>query len=111
MRHIVSLSLIIALLIMGLLWSGRSMASIVRVDFNRDGQRDMAVANSGSDDVSILLADSKGGFVRATNFSVGKAPRALAAGDFNGDGSFDLAVANSGSNDVSILLGDGKGGF
>ena len=99
MRHIVSLRLIIALLIMGLLWSGRSMASlacdqpgfqdgrniavgqnpvsIVRVDFNRDGQPDMAVANSGSDDVSILLADSKGVFVAPTNFAVAKVPERL----------------------------------
>ena len=31
-------------------------------DFNRDGQLDVAVANSGSNDVSILLGDGSGGF-------------------------------------------------
>jgi CSLREA domain-containing protein len=82
-------------------------------DFNRDGKQDLAIANNGSNNVSILLGDGAGGFGAASNFSVGTAPVSLAVGDFNGDGKQDLAVANSDltSNNVSILLGDGAGGF
>src|SRR5262249_14539320 len=81
-------------------------------DFNDDGNLDLAVANAGTNNVSILLGVGDGTFGAATNFNVGTAPAALAVGDFNGDGKLDLAVANCGvDNNVSILLGDGNGSF
>jgi hypothetical protein len=80
-------------------------------DFNGDGKQDLAVANAGSNNVSILLGDGAGNFSAPTNFDAGTSPRSVAVGDFNGDGKQDLAVANAGSNNVSILLGDGTGNF
>ena len=80
-------------------------------DFNGDGKQDLATANEGSDNVSILLGDGAGSFSAATNLRAGTSPRSVAVGDFNGDGQQDLAVANSNSNNVSILLGDGAGNF
>jgi len=62
------------------------------------------VANSGSNNVSVLLNTGAGAFGPATNFAVGALPRSVAIGDLNGDGKLDLAVANSGSNNVSVLL-------
>ena len=65
-------------------------------DFNRDGRMDVAVANSGSNNVSILLGDGAGGF------TPGPAPRShrrranpvdIAAGDLDRDGILDLVVA------------------
>jgi YVTN family beta-propeller protein len=45
---------------------------------------DLAVANSGSDNVSILLGNGTGTFVTpATNFAAGTSPRFVAVGDFN----------------------------
>jgi VCBS repeat protein/List-Bact-rpt repeat protein len=80
-------------------------------DFNGDGNLDLAVANSVSNDVSILLGNGDGTFQPALSYSVGSGPGSLAIGDFNGDGQLDLAVANFGGNTLSILLGNGDGTF
>ncbi|MBV9471145.1 MAG: VCBS repeat-containing protein, partial [Abitibacteriaceae bacterium] len=90
-----------------------SPRAIVVADFNGDKKLDLAVANSSSNNVSILLGDGSGGF-KATNDSpveAGPRPISLAVGDLNNDGKLDLAVANMVSGAVSILLGDGSGGF
>ena len=68
-------------------------------DFNGDGRTDLAVANSGDNDVSILLGNGDGTFQPQVTYAVGSDPVALVAGDFNGDGRTDLAVANEGSFD------------
>ena len=80
-------------------------------DFNGDGRLDLAVANVGSNDVSVLLGNGNGTFRPQVTYAVGSDPIALVTGDFNGDGRTDLAVANFGSNDVSVLLGNGDGTF
>jgi hypothetical protein len=73
---------------------------------------DLAVANQGSNSVSILLGNGNGTFVTpATNFGVGSLPQSVAVGDFNNDTILDLAVANLFSNNVSILIGNGNGTF
>uniref|UniRef100_UPI0039A4E192 DUF4347 domain-containing protein n=1 Tax=Nostoc piscinale TaxID=224012 RepID=UPI0039A4E192 len=90
---------------------GTSPYSVTVGYFNGDSILDLAVANSGSNNVSVLLGDGLDGFGTATNFSVGTSPYSVTVGYFNGDSILDLAVANSGSNTVSVLLGDGLGGF
>jgi hypothetical protein len=83
-------------------------------DFNGDGKLDLAVANNGSNDVSVLLGNGDGTFQPAANYSTGLSPVSVAVGDFNGDGKLDLAVVNSGTNvgsNVSVLLGNGDGTF
>ncbi|MBK4729589.1 VCBS repeat-containing protein [Oxynema sp. CENA135] len=80
-------------------------------DFNGDNHLDLAVANSGDDTISILLANDNGSFSPQTKFSVGDAPHSLAVEDFNGDGKADVVVANSSDTKVSVLLGDGNGSF
>ena len=72
---------------------------------------DLAVANSGSNNVSILLGTGTGSFGAATNFNAGTNPSSVTVGDFNSDNKSDLAVANYGANNVSILLGNGAGNF
>lgn len=73
-------------------------------DLNGDGKPDLAVANWGSNNVSILLGDGTGTFSAATNFAAGSSPLFVAIGDLNMDGRPDLAVVNYLSNNVSILL-------
>jgi FG-GAP-like repeat/FG-GAP repeat len=80
-------------------------------DFNGDGIPDLAVVNSGLDNVSILLGNGNGTFGTAANFGAGQTPIYVATGDFNGDGKLDLAVTNSAGKNVSILLGNGNGTF
>ena len=72
---------------------------------------DLAVANSNSGSVSILLGNGSGSFTGPTNFPAGSAPYSVAVGDFNRDSRPDLAVANVDSDNISILLGDGAGSF
>ena len=82
---------------------GTNPSSVAVGDFNGDGRPDLAVANFGSSNVSVLLGTGSGGFGAATNFGVGDGPRSVAVGDFNGDGKPDLATANVFSNTVSVL--------
>lgn len=44
---------------------------------------DLAVANGGSNTVSILLGNGSGGFALQTTFAVGSGPRSVPVGDFN----------------------------
>jgi hypothetical protein len=90
---------------------GSNPWSVAIGDFNGNGKADLAVANKGSGNVSILLGNGNGTFQATVNYSVGASPTSVAVGDFNGDGKADLAVANSGSMNVSILLGNGDGTF
>src|SRR6266511_3263154 len=85
--------------------------SVAVGDFNRDGKADLAVANVGSANVSVLLGNGDGTFQTALNYATGANPLSVAVGDFNGDGILDLAVANNGSADISVLLGNGDGTF
>ena len=79
-------------------------------DLNGDGRPDMAVANSGSNTVSVLLGNRDGTFGTRTDFTAGVGPSSVAIADLNGDGRSDLAVANY-SGTVSVLLGNGDGTF
>jgi len=90
---------------------GTDPRSVAVGDFNLDGKPDLAVANFGSNNVSVRLGNGTGGFGALTNFGVGTNPWSVAMGDFNLDGKPDLAVANFGSNNVSVRLGNGAGGF
>src|SRR5207244_4194421 len=79
--------------------------------FNGDGTLDLAVADWGSNTVSVLLGNGDGTFQAPLTFTTGARPSSVAAGDFNGDGALDLAVANEDNFSVSVLLGNGDGTF
>src|SRR5439155_753212 len=91
--------------------AGTAPLSVAIGDFNGDGKADLVVANSGDNDVSILLGNGNGTFAAAVNYAAGSLPYSVAIGDFDGDGKADLAVANFNDNNVSILLGTGNGPF
>lgn len=88
--------------------TGSSPFVLAAGDVNGDGKPDIAAANLGGNNVSILLNTAAPGattpsYAAATNFAAGSA-RAVAFGDVNGDGKPDLAVANATSNTLSVLL-------
>ena len=91
--------------------SGIAPDSITAGDFNGDNVLDLATANPGSDNVSILIGDGVGNFSILTNFTVSDGPTAITTGDFNGDNVLDLATPNSRDDTVTILIGDGTGSF
>jgi Flp pilus assembly secretin CpaC len=74
---------------------------------------DLVIANSTSNNVTILLGNGDGTFQEAAGspYSVGKNPSSVVVADFNGDGNADFAVANKDDNTISIFKGNGKGGF
>jgi hypothetical protein len=90
---------------------GDNPQALVSGDFNGDSQLDLVVANTGSDNVTLLLGNADGSFTSGGSFAVGDSPMSVAAGDFNSDGKLDLVTANSGSHDLSVLQGNGAGGF
>src|SRR6267143_1106878 len=81
--------------------AGTLPVAVAAADFNADGKIDLAVTESGADQVLILLGNGKGGFTATGSFFVGANPNAIVAGDFNADGRLDLAVANTDTDDIS----------
>ncbi|WP_143867261.1 DUF4347 domain-containing protein, partial [Nostoc linckia] len=90
---------------------GSDARSVTVGNFDNDQNLDLAVANYGSNNISLLLGDGNGGFGTVKNLNVGNNPVSITVGDFNNDQKLDLAVANYGSDTVSLLLGDGNGDF
>jgi Flp pilus assembly secretin CpaC len=74
---------------------------------------DLVIANSTSDNVTVLLGNGDGTFTEAAGspYAVGHDPSAVVVADFNGDGNLDFAVANKGDNTISVFKGNGNGGF
>lgn len=92
--------------------------ALALADFTGDGRLDIAVANSGPDNVSVFLNQGGGAFLQATGspFAVGNGPNALVVADFDGDGFRDIAVGDGGPNalnqfEVNILPGLAGGTF
>jgi hypothetical protein len=82
-------------------------------DVNGDGKLDIVTPNIGSNNVSVLLGDGRGGFMPAANspYAVATRPFYIAIGDVSGDAKPDLVTTHDDINLMSTLLGDGRGGF
>ncbi len=90
---------------------GAFPTSVAIGDLNGDGKPDLAVANTASDTMSVLLNRGRGRFAASRDYGTGVGPYRLAIGDLNGDGKPDVAVANYGPGTVSVLMGRGDGTF
>jgi hypothetical protein len=89
--------------------TGDNPKSIAIGDLDEDGKPDIAVANQGSDTVSVLRNTSSSGSITSASFAIkvdfatGSSPYSVAIGDLDGDGKADLAIANYGPDTVSVL--------
>lgn len=91
--------------------TGQNAAGLAVADFNNDGIPDLAVANSGAANVSVLLGSGDGGFGAAMHFAAFSGPLSIAAADLNGDGAVDIVSANLNDNSIATLRGNGDGTF
>ncbi len=91
--------------------TGSGPISVAIGDLNGDNKPDLAVANSGTSTVSVLLGNGNGTFGTKVDYGTGSNPQSVAVGDLNGDSKPDLAVAYCSINQVSVLLGNGNGTF
>jgi hypothetical protein len=64
------------------------------------------VANSGSNDVTILLGNGDGTFTAAAGPAADTGSTSVTAADFNGDGREDLVVASSADSAATALLAE-----
>ena len=85
---------------------GDSPFAIAAADLEGDGDADLAVANTGSDDVTILANSGSGNFTEPATSTEGAGanPNGVVAADFDADLDPDLAVANSSGDDLTILV-------
>jgi hypothetical protein len=92
---------------------GTNPISIEIGDLNKDGYVDIAVANAGSNLVSVLLGNEAGTFFSAINspYSVGAGAYSVVIADLNKDGNLDIVTANYRANTVSVLYGTVDGPF
>lgn len=85
--------------------------ALAAADFNGDDVPDLAVANSGTQEVAILLCDGSGAFGSPVTYNLGASPQSLVTGDLDGDGDIDVAAITPATNRLRVLLNDGTGSF
>jgi hypothetical protein len=85
--------------------AGDGPVALASADLNADGHPDLAVADSGSDGVTVLNGDGSGGFASAGPvIPAGDLPKGLAIADLNADSRPDIAVSSFLSHNVTVLL-------
>jgi hypothetical protein len=86
---------------------GGSPEAITTGDLNGDGRLDLATANAGTQNISLLLNNGGGHFTQKLIGPTGTAPNAIAIGDLKGDGrGGDVAVTNGQSNSMTLFRRD-----
>lgn len=87
---------------------GESPLAVAAGNFSSDRIADLVIANSDSNDVSLLIGVGNGTFTDSgMTFPVGLTPVAIAVADVNGDGTSDIITADEIGNTVSVLLNNG----
>jgi hypothetical protein len=87
--------------------------ALAAADLDGDADPDLAVANQGSNNLTVLRNNGGGNFFQpgSSPETVGADPYGVAAGDIEGDGDPDLTVVNYGSANVTVLRNNGGGNF
>jgi hypothetical protein len=90
---------------------GLSPTSLTAGDLDGDELPDVAVVNSGDDNVAVCINAGGGTFLPPVPYTVGDTPMHVAACDLELDGDLDLVVANYSDNSISLLFNNGDGTF
>jgi Ca2+-binding RTX toxin-like protein len=95
---------------------GNDPVDLAYGQFIPGGEREVAVANRGSNSVSILAggqesAQGPAEYASAGSYPAGDEPVAIHAAEIDGRKGIDLAVVDAGSDRLTILLNDGHGHF
>jgi hypothetical protein len=77
---------------------------LVLADLSGDGHLDIATANFGSHNVSVLTANPDFTFSAPLRLRTGMKPQALSVGDVDGNGRPDLVVSHGVSRFLSVFL-------
>jgi FG-GAP-like repeat len=89
--------------------AGAGPVSLALGEFNGDADADVAVSNTYSGRVSVLLGvnGNDDGLAPAAGspFAAGNRPNSVVVGEFDGNDTPDLAVSNFNDDTVSVLLG------
>ncbi len=94
--------------------AGQGPIALVAADFNGMGLKDLAVANSLNQTISILLDLQGNRFTTTHTLSTAGLPTDIATADFDGDGDVDVWVLSRAVNqlgEIEVFLNDGQGGF
>ncbi|MGA2497119.1 MAG: FG-GAP-like repeat-containing protein [Tepidisphaeraceae bacterium] len=86
-------------------------ASVITADFNGDGTPDLALVDSDTNRLWVMLNDGTGAFNTTATYGTGANPVSVTSLDFNGDGMPDLAVTCLDGDTVGVFLNDGTGNF
>jgi len=90
--------------------SGEYPRSVIAADLDSDGDIDVATANFGGNNVSVLI-NNGGGFNDTEFYLVDTKPVDMCAADMDGDGDLDLTTVNYANATVSLLKNNGNGTF
>jgi len=93
---------------------GHKPTAVVSGDFDGDGDKDIAVANSGTltNGHTVCVLENTGNGLSDPVYYTVYYPYDLCTGDFDADGDLDIAVGKrSWSAGIGILLNDGSGNF
>lgn len=90
---------------------GDSPAALASGDFDLDGDLDVFVVNSRSNDISVLRGSAEGFHLPEIRVTEGtrQNPQEVVTGDFDGDGFPGAVVRNEGSEDLSFYRGSREG--
>ncbi|MFC1598958.1 FG-GAP-like repeat-containing protein [Patescibacteria group bacterium] len=88
-----------------------SPKAVASADFDNDGDKDLVIVNSDSNNISVFLNQGLGTYDPKQDYPVGNVPVSVAVNDFNADGFIDVSVVNSADDNVSVLMGNGDGSF
>jgi len=91
--------------------TGASPVAVASGFLDNDLIPDLAIVNSGSQTVSILLPRTDRTLGIAPDITVPGVPSSAAIGELSGDALLDLAVTNEVGNTVTIFAGFGDGTF
>ena len=91
----------------GTIDAGLAPVRTALVDVNHDGNPDLVVCDSGSDDVALFAGQVGGSFAadKPTFFPVGVDPIEMLVGRFDKRPELDLVTVNSGSDDLTFIGG------